>query len=248
MHPRQQLGRGVRPLTTQNMGGVKIAPSRQPTVSVPSVRMHLATWSHAGFDKGPQALRGGVGNSRQTNAPDALTLYLCRDGHQGLILAASPAWSLSQTAHVGFIDFHLPSQAIPPRTHHRAAQLMEPTPGGQVMAQTQHPLQSQSAGPVLLAGDVPDRPKPQPQGLTGVLKNGPSRDCGLMAAGGANPALVNRRPSLMSLTTWAHKSIGPAQSKKIGATGFLGGEPLLKRQKGSRIIFSHLLPLPAVAG
>jgi hypothetical protein len=51
--------------------------------------MHPAAWSHAAFDKGPQALSGGIGNASQTNAPNALAIYLCGDGHQGLILAAS---------------------------------------------------------------------------------------------------------------------------------------------------------------
>jgi len=72
---------------------------------------------------------------------------------------------------VRFVYFHSSGEAIPPRTHQGASQLMQPRPGRTGTAQAQDALAPQRTHSVLLAGHRPPRAKPQPQRLLGILED-----------------------------------------------------------------------------
>jgi len=56
--------------------------------------------------------------------------------------------ALLQTTDVALIHLHSAREQITPRSYHGAAQFMQQCPGVSYLFQSQHPLQSQCAGPV----------------------------------------------------------------------------------------------------
>ena len=80
------------------------------------------------------------------------------------------------------IHLHKAVKSVSARTDHRTPKLMHPDPGCLVAVEPQNLLQTDGAGTVLLAGHVPDGPKPHPQRLMRVLKDGSGGDRSLVAA------------------------------------------------------------------
>ncbi len=80
---------------------------------------------------------------------------------------------------------------------------------------SQHPLKAHGARTVLLAGDPPDRPEPERQGLAGILKDRPCRHRTLVAAARTLQQNVGYWPTLSPSTARATESLGPAEPKQI---------------------------------
>src|SRR5512143_725344 len=116
---------------------------------------------------------------------------------------------------------------------------MEKGPGRLVTAPAQHQLHSQSAGSVLLAGHLPDRPQPGAQRQAAVLKDRAGRYRGLMTAGTADQSATLRQPSLLPPTAGTAKALWPSQPSQIRPALFLGGEALLQFQERLGVVFNH---------
>src|SRR5437868_11288 len=92
---------------------------------------------------------------------------------------------------------------------------MQPSPSGIVAAQAQHPLESYSAGTILLARDCPHRPEPNRERFACVLEDCPCRHRALTPATRTlqqNPACW---PGLPPATPRTPKTIGPPQPDQI---------------------------------
>src|SRR5208283_1653259 len=120
------------------------------------------------------------------------------------------------------------------------------------MAQAQHPLQSQSAGAILLGRHPPHRAEPQPQRRVRVLKDCPGRHRGLIGAFGALPKHAAQRPPAALPTTRATETVRPSQAKKILPTSFLCRETSFEFSEIARIILHrdvyYRLGLPESTG
>jgi hypothetical protein len=218
---------------------MQIAARLQRLVSQPSVGMDHAAGFHRLFDKANQTTGRSVWNPPHANPPDPFAVFLSRHHNQRLVLRLPTANTLFQAAQVSFVRFHASRESFPPRSHHGPTQFVKHRPGGLIAAQAQNPLQSQSTDAVLLAGDVPHGPKPDPQGQMTVLKNGPRRDRHLIPALVATPAIPSHRPGLCSGAPWTDPSARPAQNcEKLGA-GFLAVEAPFQLEQCPRVILAH---------
>ena len=141
------------------------------------------------------------------------------------------------TAHIGFIHLHPPVKPISAGTNHRSPEFVQPCPGRLVASQAQDLLKTDGTGTILLAGHVPDRSKPHPQWLVGVLKDSSRRYRGLVSTGTTNDPPSRCGPTAVALATWANKSIRPPQLQQILSAGILRAKPVLQFQNSPRIIF-----------
>jgi len=146
----------------------------------------------------------------ETDTTQASALYLDRDDDEGLIASPPTEDAVLFSAHEGLINFHPTVQPVAPGPDHGAAQFVQPRPRRPVTAQTQDPLQTQSARSVLLAGDVPDRTKPEREGRMRVLEDGARRNRTLIVASGTLQQDDPLRPKLATLAPRAMEPIGPA--------------------------------------
>jgi hypothetical protein len=107
-----------------------------------------------------QAFGGSVANLAHANPADPRPIFLRSHDYQGFVQIQSAGQTLLQATDIAFVYLDSPREQIPSWSYHRAAQFMEHRPGGPVFFQPQHSLQSQSAGPILLGGQLPHRTKP----------------------------------------------------------------------------------------
>ena len=204
----------------------------------PAIRLHCAS-RHAfpgratplpGSSRAVQARRRGVYDSPHPNSTDARSIFLSRNYNQCLAFGLAAANTFLQAAQVRLVYLDSPGQAIPVRAHHGASQFMQPRPSRLVTLQSQHPLKAHGARTVLLAGDPPDRPEPERQGLAGILKDRPCRHRTLVAAARTLQQNVGYWPTLSPSTARATESLGPAEPKQILPAGRFRREPSLEFQ------------------
>ena len=150
---------------------------------------------------------------------------------------------------VGLIDLDTSAQPIPARPNHRPSQFVQPRPGGQVAAQTQHPLQPHRAGSILLTSHIPHGAEPQAQRLACVLKNRPRSDRGLVPAAATDQPPTSGGPGRASLAARADKTVRPTKLDEVIPTSLVRGESTLKFQQGLGVVFAHTGgKLPIVVG
>src|SRR5208283_5491457 len=102
------------------------------------------------------------------------------------------------------------------------------------------------AGPGFLAGDQPNRTKPNLQGQMSRLKDRARSHCALTATILTGPAMTPIQPTHFPLTGRTDEAGGPAQLGQILTAGVFRSEPLLHFEQGSRIIFVHARILSVV--
>ena len=208
----------------------------QRLVTQPAVGMDYAAAFNHLTHKGHQAFRRSIRDRRHPNAPDTHAIFLSGYCNQRLGFGLAAPDALLDPAQVGLIHLHTAAEAVPSWSHHSAAQLVQPTPGRLVAAQSQHTLQPQGAGPVLLAGHPPHGPKPQGQRFARVLEDRARRHRSLPAAACALPQHFANWPRLVVFTPWAAEPLRPAHLKQVVSTGLLGSEPRFELGQIARII------------
>src|SRR5215471_2321607 len=227
MNPWQQLGcRFLLPF--QERDAVTIALPFQRIVSGPAVGVDLSARFNGLLDKWHETLGRGICNAPHANAPDPLSVFLCSNDNQRLVLGLPPSNPFLFAAPVGLVHFHPPSQAIPARSNHGAPQLVQPSPGGIIAAQAQPPLDSDGTRTILLARDRPHGPKPKPQRFARVLEDRPGRHRTLSPAPSALQQNPTHWPALPSATLRTPKTIGPPQLYQIFPAAFFRREACLK--------------------
>ena len=153
-----------------------------------------------------------------------------------LFSVCRPANALLFAAPVRLVHFHHSGEAIPARSHHGAPQFMQPSPRGVVTPQAQHPLESDSAGAVLLAGDCPHRPEPNRERFARVLEDCPGRHRALVSATRTLQQHPAHRPGLPPTAPRTPKTIRPPQPDQILPASCLCRKARLKFGQISRII------------
>ena len=120
---------------------------------------------------------------------------------------------------------------------HGPKELAQQRPGRHVAPQAEHLLQAHRAGPVFLAGNMPDRSEPHPQRLSRVLKNRPCSYRTLIATCSTNQSPPRSRPVSAGAASGANKAFGPSEFDQIIPTGFFGCKPFFKFHDRSRVVF-----------
>ncbi len=179
-----------------------------------------------------------VRNACHPHPPDAQPILLGRDRHQRFANCTSSALCRAcfLAADESFIHLHTAAKPVSARTDRGAPQLMHPDPGRLVAAEPQNLLQAHGAGTVLLAGHVPNGPKPHPQGLMRVLKDRSRSGRRLVTTTVADDPASRRRPTAAVLATRTKKSLRPPKLLQIRSTDLFRIESLLQFQDCPRIV------------
>jgi hypothetical protein len=240
--PFKQRGDQVRQF--QFLGGKDFsweALFRQLAISGPIIRFnHAARGNHLLY-KSTQAAHRGVPYLGQANSAKSLGGLIFNDNrHQGFSLGSTPRFSRFFALHIRFIHLNATRQLISARSHHGTPQVVEPFPRRLVAAQIQYLLQSQSIGPIFLAGNVPHRSKPKGKRFMRSMKNGPGSNRSLSATLLAMPKAPLCLPSKPALAFRANKSIGPTHLSHIFQAGRLCSKSFFKFSQGPGKILHNL--------
>jgi hypothetical protein len=181
-------------------------------------------------------LAAGTGHSRQANPSDALASGLRGNHHQGLARRATASFAGAFSADERRVHLHRAGQTIPARPHHGPPQFVQPVPGGAVPAQTEDALHAQSAGSILLVGDVPQGFEPQPQRFVGVGEERARGDRNVALAILAAESAPLGLPELPTTALWANPSLWPTQLDEVVAAGVFGVKLIAKFQQVLRIV------------
>jgi len=207
---------------------VAVAGRRQPGIAAPSVGVYLRPRRHGTLDEGEQAVRRHVLDAPKADSADAATTFFSRHRDNGLGLGFPSPLALFGAADIGFVDLDCARKAIPAGPDHRPAQLVEPSPSCLVAAQSEHPLQTQGADTVLLAGDEPQSQEPHPQRLACVLEHGAGRQRRAPMTTPAPQQPTRHRPRFTDHSAVrAGKPVRPAQLSDIVPAPRLGMEPII---------------------
>ncbi len=140
-------------------------------------------------------------------------------------------------AHISLVHLNPSSELVAVWPHHGAPQLMQPYPGSLIAAQTQCPLQAQSAGSVLLAGHIPHGAEPQHQRFVSILENSARRQRCLVATLPALKQSARMAPGFVTATFGTAEAIRPTQVKQVPAAVLVCGKPRFKFRQIARIVF-----------
>ena len=221
---------------------VPISLRLQLIVAAPAVSPDFTPLCDHAFQGWNQRSSGGIGNMTHTDPSDLLTrLKLDRQQHQGLPLCSPTPFPRLFATHIALAGFHDTCQAIASGTYHGPPQLVQPCPRRLVTTQPQESLDRQGAGPVLLVGDMPHRPKPQRQGKSTAIKDRSRRHGRLPPTPPAKPQPSAHLPCVGAATPGTSKAIRPSQLLQIQPARLLCRKPLLKRHHRPRILL-HIRP------
>src|SRR6266699_4663841 len=223
MHPRHQLRWRVL-LALQKRDLVVVARSLDRQVPEPAVGVDCASGLDHFLHKRQQAFRRGVQDAAHADSSDPRPILLSSDDNQRLTLSLAPTRAFLNAPDVGFVHLDASRQTVPPRSHHRATQLVQPRPCCLVASQSKYPLQPQGAGPVLLRRNPVHRAKPIHQGLARVLEDRPCCHRGLVATFAALQQHRSHWPVSIALTTRAAKTLRPAKPEQVVAARLLRRE------------------------
>ena len=233
MHPGKEV-LAFR-LKALHMPVVRVAA--EPHVGVQSICSHDATRLNHVSDEAVQAGFGQIGNASQTNTADPFPVFFSGDDDYGLVLSQPSDNARFLTAPVGFVHLNCTTQPITTGSHHSSTKFVQPCPRRHIAPQTKHLLQTYGTRSVLLTGNMPDCPKPHPQRLSCVLKNGPCSHRSLIAASSTDQSSPRARPASRAAASWTNKAFGPSKLEQIIPTGVFGRKPILKFKDCSWVIF-----------
>ena len=165
------------------------------------------------------------------------TLDLCRDHDQALSRSTTPSLTRFRAAHIGLIHFQRVRKAISSRPDHGPPELVEPSPGRVIAAQTENLLEAQRADARFLTGHPPHRPEPDGQWFASTLEYGTRRHGDVVAARSTDQQSTNGLPYLATLATRARNSLRPTQLQKILTASTFGREPRLEFTECLRVVF-----------
>lgn len=168
MDPGQQIGATL--LSGRDLVGV--AGLFQAGISSPAVSVHDATDLDCIMDELPQTGIGSVFDALHPDPPYAGPIFLSGDHDQGSTLpCTAPPRLCRWPPQISLVHFDPTRQPIPSRTNHCTTQFVKPGPRRLIAAKPEDSLQTQSAGPVLLAAYPPHSSKPDAQRGSSVLED-----------------------------------------------------------------------------
>src|SRR5271157_4376268 len=217
---------------------VLVASLRQAGIAAPSVRVDYTAGHHGLLDEGDEAIPGHILDTSQSDTADSAPGLFRRYRNDGFGFGLSPADAHFSSADIDLVDFDSSDEAIPTRTDHRSAQLVEPCPGCLIASQAEYPLQAQGAHTVLLAGHEPHCEEPRPQRFTRVLKYraGSQRRASITDPAPQQSVRHNPRfPDLLAMR--ADKAIWPSQAANIVPACCIITELLFHLLERPRIVY-----------
>jgi hypothetical protein len=232
---KHRLG-GLFALPIQNDGLVLEPQAPQLVVSLPSISDDFGTGSNDSLDERFQALGGRIWNQSESYPAGTFAPDFDGSSDQGFEFShRSSSITPQPTSDNDFIDFHFARQGLTARAYHRAAQLVEAGPSGLITPQAQDSLKAECADAALLAGNPPDRSKPEPQREMATMKDGSGGHGDILPARSAVEKPALGLPCLPMSALGTAKPFGPADASQVIAAGLFGAKPMLEFEQGLRI-------------
>jgi len=228
IYPWQQILPEVTIISNNLM---RVAYGGQTFITVPSISTHGTPRIDTITNSSLQAWPRRICYALKANSPNLVTRYIYHNNNQCLPCSSSASFPGFRTSDVGFIDFYSPGKTIPSRAHHGTPEFMQPTPGRMITAHTKHPLQSKRIRSIFLTCQMPDSPKPQSQGLFGILKNRICNNRSLKATLSTMQQSSFCPPRLSVSTMGTLKSFRPSNLKQVFAACLLRVKLFFKFQQ-----------------
>ena len=122
---------------------------------------------------------------------------------------------------------------------HGATEFMQPSPGRLITLESEHSLQTQGTGAVLLRGHPPHGAEPDRQRSPGALEDRSRRHGSLVATTAALQQHSPDRPFAVTTTPWAAETIRPSQPGQVRPACFLSAEVRLQLRQIPRVFLDH---------
>jgi len=211
---------GIGPYDSMN-----VSKKLQSTVSPPSIGANYTLWFYSLLNGVLQTFRRCIWNLLKSDTSDPSSIDLRANHNLGLSPRSSSPFSRFFASNVGLIDFNYARKAVSTRSHHSAAELVQPSPSRPITTQSQNPLKPQCTRPRLLTSNPPNGSKPHHQRLACVLKNCPSKDGRLVTTSRTHDQIPVRGPSFANSAARTNKSFGPSQLCNIITTSLFCVKP-----------------------
>jgi hypothetical protein len=195
---------------------VPISLRLQVIVPTPPIGFDFAARRHHRFQGRHQRWPRGIAPMSQTGPSDGIAWRkLDRQQHPSFPSGSPTPLARLFAAQITLLRFDDTFQAVPPRTNHRPAQLVQPSPRRLVAPQPQQPLDGQGARPVLLVRHLPPRAKPPRQRQAAALQDRSDRPRGRSSASSAKPPSTAHPPCLRATAGRAPESVRPSPLLQI---------------------------------
>ena len=249
-----QVFLGHRCLAALGNGQVRVAFSFQRLVAVPGVRDDHAAGVDGSLYEAAQGLGSAIRDdlqaqaSRVASAPADLPAFLGRSlahfhgcRHKRLVMDAS-TFAARRAADPCLINLDVIGRAgladaVPIRSHHTGAELVQNLKGSLVPAQSELALELGGAHAGRVAGDEIRRPKPRGQRRMRARHDRPCRESNISAAGTAaqDVRLGGKAERLAGIAAvLARKALFPADIFEVLGAGCIVREEPLKLRQGLR--------------
>src|SRR5437870_5629995 len=241
MYPRQKFDRSLL-VPLQHCHLVRISFHLQTGISFPAIRVNRTARLDRLRDEGLQAGSRGIPDPTQSDASDTLPLFLASHSNQNLCFRPATASPLLQSAQVCLVHFHPTAEAVTARSHHSSPQFVQPSPGGDIAAQAQNPLQPQGTGSVLLGGHPPHGPEPHGQRFPCILEDRTSRQRRLVLTASADEQIALGRPSRRPAAAWTNETFWPTKLEQVVPTRLLRPKSGLQFGQRGWVVLHRPLP------
>ena len=209
----------------------------EPVVAKPAIGVQSAAGPDRLNHERLQAVSRRIRYAAHPDPADGpLAALLSGNDNQSFFKSLPATYSLFKSSKVALVDLNFSEQWFPSRCDHRPTKLVKVRPRCLVAAESEHALQPQSTGTVLLADHPPNCAEPHGKGRSSTVKD---RSCCYRCLATTRRTLPQFacRPSLGTLTPGTYKAVMPPNAREIPSAGFRAGEAPLQIGQILRIVF-----------
>jgi hypothetical protein len=206
-------------------------------ISAPTISSDMGVFIYVVLYKGIEAYSRSIWYNAKSDTANSfaswgyLAFVFNGNCYQAFFVCSTTSLTRAFTTNISLVYFDSPRQVVSPWPYHSYSKLMQPSPRGMITPQTQNSLKTQSIGAIFLVCDMPHCFKPEPQGLSCIVKKGSSSNRGLPQAMFALKQPSCCSASFAAATHGAGNSIRPPEANEIVNTGFFCRETISEVSK-----------------
>jgi len=209
-------------------------------ISSPIIRPDGASWLSDLLNKLGQTISRCIFKVPKSNSTYSLWPFIFYgNANQSFAFSTTSSFAGLFTADIGLVNFNKSRQTITSGTDHRSTKFMKPLPSSIIAPEIKYSLESKCIGSVLLSSNVPHRPKPKGQGLSGAVKDCSRSNRGLMSTAGTMELGPGSTPIISRSTMRTTKTVGPSESHQVSNTSGFRAKSLFKFYQSFGVIFIH---------
>jgi len=228
---RVSTGRDIR-------HNVPVTHSLDAIITLPSISPDLRPLCHVIRNEFMEAYRRYIWNNRHTYSARTTPPNFCCYCNNRFPFSTSATDFYPHASDISFINFNGSGQLVPSRTYHGTTQFMKPSPRSIVTSKPENPLQTKSAGSMLLTCHKPHGKKPSPKWLVRFMKQRSRSNGSLSFTFSAKKEITAcQRWFLCNVpTAGATEASRPSKFSNIINAGIVAAKPFIKLLECFRII------------